>query len=130
MKRIIIGVGAGLICSIAVIAGVEMLAHKISPMPQLKPSDNAAFMNMPIKAFLWILAAYAIGAFVGGLMSSLIEKTGKYLPSLIVAGVLMLAGFANFATIPHPIWFMVTSSLCYPFFAVLGALAAKRFLQR
>jgi hypothetical protein len=43
-----------------------------------------------------------------------------------VGALLTLAGFANLAAIPHPLWFGVLSTLTYVPCAVLGAAAAVR----
>jgi hypothetical protein len=44
----------------------------------------------------------------------------------VVGGLLTLAGFANLAAIPHPLWFGVLSTLTYVPCALLGAAIAAR----
>jgi hypothetical protein len=113
MKRIVFGVVGGLGVGVVLIGLIESYAHKLS-----STTDNA---------LLLVLVAYIIGSFFGGAVATLIDKSGKYLPALIVSGLLLLAGLANFAMLPHPVWFMVISSLCYPVFAILGAWIVRKF---
>jgi len=132
MKRIIFGVVGGLGVGIVLIGLIENYAHKLYPPPvgfdfNNKEALKEMMLNMPISAYLSVLAAYIIGSFCGGAVATLIDKSGKYLPALIVSGLLLLAGLANFAMLPHPVWFMVVSSLCYPVFAVAGAWIMKKF---
>jgi hypothetical protein len=113
MKRIVLGVAGGVGISVLLISFIEGFVHKL-----------------PIKsALLGVLVAYVVSSFCGGAVATLIDKSGKYLPAFIVAGLLMLAGIANFIALPHPVWFMVVSSLCYPLFCVAGAWVAMRFLK-
>ncbi len=131
MKRIIFGVIGGLGTGILLIGLLEGVAHKLYPPPvgfdfNNKEALKEMMLNMPVEAYLSILTAYIIGAFFGGAVAALIDKSGKYLPALIVGGLLLLAGVANFAMLPHPVWFIIVSSLCYPLFTSAGAWVVKR----
>ena len=135
MKRIIFGVLGGLVTGIILIGLIESYAHKLYPPPVGSDFNNKEalkemMLNMPVGAYLSILAAYIIGAFGGGVVATLIDKSGNYLPALIVSGLLLLAGIANFAMLPHPVWFMIISSFCYPVFGVAGAWVVKKFQAR
>ncbi|MCS6820038.1 MAG: hypothetical protein NZ522_08800, partial [Chitinophagales bacterium] len=55
------------------------------------------------------LTGYAVASIVGILLSLVIGKSRKVLPSLVVTGVLILTSVAGFVLIPHPVWFVVLS---------------------
>jgi hypothetical protein len=76
---------------------------------------------MPIAAFIWILLGYAVSAFAGGLIATLISGRRKALPAIIVGAVLMVGGIMNLIMIPyHPVWFMIANLIVYLPFAWLG----------
>ena len=135
MKRMILGVVAGLVVGIVLIALMEGVAHKLYPVPgNININDKASLqqmmMNMPLGAYLMVLLAYICGALGGGITATVIDKSGKYLPALVVSGLLLLAGVANFAMLPHPLWFMVAATLSYPVFAVGGAWLVKKITDK
>lgn len=120
-----LSVVAGLLTGLLLIFVIEYISHKMYPQPpgfDLSKADRetqAFFIRlMPTGAFLMVLLAYSLGAFSGGFVSAFISKKLKI--SLVVGGVLMLAGIANFIMVPHPVWFVVVSLLTYGPFAFAG----------
>jgi len=70
MGRSILGVLAGLVVGIVLVALVETLGMRlIPPPPGMDPTDPAsiaaAMRNMPIGSFLFVLAAWFLGTGVG-----------------------------------------------------------------
>ncbi len=109
------------------IQGLSILFH---PMPEgLDPSNREALADwvktLPPTAFLMVLASYAVGCLAGGWVAARVAHGAK-VPSLVVGGLFTIAGFANLAAIPHPLWFAVVSSLTYLPSAWLGATLARR----
>ncbi len=131
MLRTILGIFIGLVCGVLVIVGWESFTHKLYPPPQGinfadKEAVRAMMAQMPLLAFVLILVGYVLAAFVGGAVATVIDKSKKILPALIVAGLLMLANAANLIMLPHPVWFIVASMMVYPLFASFAAVLILR----
>lgn len=125
MARKIIGVIAGLAVGVIVIYAVETLGHQLYPMPPGVDMENPEAMGawietLPAGAFAIILGAFIGGGFAGGAVATLIARD-RPVPALIVGGLLTVAGIANVAMIPHPLWFTIVSVLVYLPAAWLGA---------
>ncbi|MCG8306272.1 MAG: hypothetical protein MI975_02695 [Cytophagales bacterium] len=109
---------AGIITGTILIYLVEMLGHLIYPPPEgLDVNDTEALKDiikdLPTGALLFVLLAYALGSFGGGLISGILSKSSKIINSIIVGAVLMILGFINLFMIPHPVWFSIVSLLLY-----------------
>ncbi|MBX2902180.1 MAG: hypothetical protein KF872_01395 [Chitinophagales bacterium] len=131
MLRTILGIFIGLVCGVLVIVGWESFTHKLYPPPQGinfadKEAVRAMMAQMPLLAFVLILVGYVLAAFVGGAVATVIDKSKKILPALIVAGLLMLANAANLIMLPHPVWFIGASMMVYPLFAGFAAVLILR----
>jgi len=87
-------------------------------------NDKAAlaehFSTLPDLAFFILLSGYALGAFFGGLVATLISKS-KFLPALIIGGFLTLASIVNAFMIPQPFWVSLSAILVMLPMAWLGA---------
>jgi hypothetical protein len=81
--------------------------------------------NLPLGAFLFILAAYALGSFIGGLVSSILSSTPNLWGAAAVGLILMIFGIMNFLMIPHPTWFVAVSLMLYLPCAFLGGKTAS-----
>ncbi len=143
MVRSIVAVIAGCIVAVIVIMSFEAVGMIIWPPPkelsevlkdpalfkklQSEPEALRALMaQIPVAAFLNVLAAHAAGCFVGGWLATRIAKSARVLPGLILGALMTLVGIANLMAIPHPVWFTATDVLIYLPLAFVGAKVAVR----
>src|SRR5690349_17879869 len=122
---------AGLAASIVVIMIVEMVKMTLYPPPPDinwdDPEQLAEVMRtMSVGAYLMVELAYALGSLAGGFVTAKVAETRQITLALVVGGLLTLAGFANLAMAPHPIWFEILSTLTFVPLAWLGAKFATR----
>lgn len=131
MGRRIGAVVAGLLGSVVVIMAVQAVGTWLYPPPPgtdfTDPEAVAALMaQIPLGALLMVEFSYIAGSLGGGAIARLVTPEGATRRALVVGGLLTLAGFANLAAIPHPLWFGVLSTLTYVPCALLGAAAVAR----
>jgi hypothetical protein len=99
-----------------VLLGIEVLGHRVYPFPAgLDPNDHqalASFMKTaPLGAWLFVLAAYAVGSFAGG-------ASGTWLGSKpwicwVTGGLFMIMGLIGLLMRSNPVWFWVVSLALY-----------------
>lgn len=109
MGRSILGTVVGLVIAILLIGLVETLGHRLIPPPAgMDPTDPAsiaaAIPLIPIGSFLFVLAAWFLGTWVGVSTASRIAQSGTRWPGLTVGGVIFTATLYNLWLIPHPMW--------------------------
>ncbi len=109
LRRVLAVIG-GLMIGMILIGLLEGLGHLIFPPPaHLDMTDMEQVANYltdaPIISLFWIILAWGIGAFVGGAVATLIDKTTSRTPAYILGGILSLSGIFNLIMLPHPLWF-------------------------
>lgn len=112
MGRSFLGVFAGLVVGIVLVGLVETLGMRlIPPPPGMDPADPAsiaaAMGNMPVGSFLFVLAAWFLGAGVGASTAMRFARSDARWPGLAVGGVILAATLYNLWMIPHPVWVAV-----------------------
>ena len=130
LKRILAAI-AGIAVAMVIITAAEMEAGKIYPSASGTDFDNAHALNrlvnqMPLQAYWSLLVGYALGAFGGGLVATLISGRTTISPAGIVGAALMLGGVYNFIDVPSPLWFMAVSQCIYIPFAFLGYFLLRK----
>lgn len=129
---IIIAAIVGLSIGIIIIGSIESFAPKFFQNSEsyVLNSDaddtGLAFKHLTTPLLMFVLLAYALGSFFGGLVSSIIEN--GILSALITGLLLMAGGIINLALMQHPIWFTITSLLIYVPLAIAGGKSG-RFLR-
>ena len=131
MGRNILAVVAGLFAGVIGIFLIEGVGHAVYPPPAGMDFNNPEQLremmaNMPVGALLMVAVAWAMGSFAGGVVAALIAMKSKITMSLIVGGLLMVAGIANMLMIPHPAWFWIVGLAVYLPFAYLGGKIASK----
>ena len=126
---------AGLFGSVVLIMAVQAVGTWLYPPPPgtdfTDPDAIAALMaQMPLGALLMVELSYVAGSLTGGAIARLVTSDRATVQAVVVGGLLTLAGFANLAAIPHPLWFAVLSTVTYVPCALLGAVAAARLRGR
>jgi len=139
VREIVQGLARGIAATVAgvllaglTIAGVEWFGHRLYPPPAgLKADDLEAMAAhvaaMPIGALLFVLLAWLLGVFLGGLLAALVAGRRPRLYAGVIAAVILLGAIANFAMIPHPAWFMALAVISLPLvgFAAAGLATAR-----
>ena len=128
--RTVVAVILGVVSGTLAIALVERTGHQVYPPPEgLDIEDREAVAELvaaaPIGALLFVLAAWGIGAGVGGWIS---VRLGSPVPRgpFIVGLVLLAFGVTNMLMIPHPTWFFIAGVLIFLPTALLGGRLAHR----
>lgn len=116
LLRRIVGIALGIAVGLGFVMVGDYLSTLVHPWPKDLDYHNrdviVGYMNnIPITAFLAMLAGYAAGAFLGGLVATLVSGRGPSRPAMIVGIVLTVGNIFNQMQIPHPIWFAVVSVL-------------------
>jgi hypothetical protein len=129
MWKGIFGTVIGLAVSLVVVMIIQKVGQSFYPTPPGLDMKNKEAMGlwirqMPVGAFLWLLAGYALGSFAGGAAAALVGKSAW--PALATGAVLTLMGITNVILIPHPTWFVVVSISLYLPFAWLAAILVLR----
>ena len=135
MGRRIGAVVAGLLGSVVLIMAVQAVGTWLYPPPPgtdfSDPEALAALMaQIPLGALLMVELSYVAGSLAGGVIVRLVSADRATVLAAVVGGMLTLAGFANLAAIPHPLWFAVLSTITYVPCTVLGAAAVARLRRR
>ena len=125
-----LAVVAGILTGAVVIAVVEMLSPNNAPA-NLNVEDKAQMTEymrtLPMSAYAIVLLGYFFGALLGGIVANRICRGTPYRPAMVVAVGLCIAGAMNFFMFPHPVWFIITSSLIYFVGAWLANKVSDKF---
>ncbi len=130
MKRRVAGVIVGLVAGFLAVSLIESLSSLIYPPPADLDFGNSeavrAFISdLPIPAFLIVLAAHAGGALIGGFVCAAMVRERWPAGSLMVGSVLLIGGAVILLRIPHPIWFSIADLILYLPTAVVGGVLAN-----
>lgn len=137
MGRTILGAAIGLLVAFLTIMLVEFAGHHLYPPPAgLNPmvtDDMATIMqSLPMGAMLFVVGAWVLGAFDGGLVAALIARGQRPRLAALVPALMVIAGVVMMMIeIPsHPGW-MSIAGLVLPIPAALaGAALAPRSAPR
>ena len=119
MNAFLRNVLATLAASIAAFITIGLLQYLnglLFPLPEDTDFTDAAVVatiieRLPAGAIVGLLVSYIVGSGVGGAMAAWL---GEGLGAAIAVGVVLtLAGFANLASLPHPLWLAVLTTLIY-----------------
>ncbi len=107
--RSILAVVAGIVTGGLLISGVEMISNMVYPLPaDADPSDMEAMAahiaTLPSGAFLFVLAAWAVGTLCGAWVAAKIAGRSFIVHGAVIGTVFLLLGVANMLMFPHPIW--------------------------
>lgn len=119
----------GIITCFAIIHGMEFLSMKLfPPAVKIDPKDLEALKNLmsniPLPALLMIIGGHGLATFFGIFVVNKMDP--KSMVGFLVILILMLMmTISNFATVPHPAWFMAADVGIILFGALLGWKALK-----
>ena len=130
--RYVLAYLAGALVAGFVVAGIEALGHAVYPPPAgLDPSDleqlKAMVATLPVGAFLFVLSAWAAGAYAGGLVAARIAPARRGVLAAAVGALVLAAVVANLTMIPHPLWFSVVGIVTVLVSTSLAVLVGRRW---
>lgn len=125
MLRNILGLLAGLIVGFITIGLVEALGHKIFAAEGFDPTDpqgiKAYGATAGFGAMLFVVLAWVVGSFVGGLVCSLVAKSSKIVWGAAIGGIMLGASLLNLFSLPHPLWMKLSVLVAFIPPALAGA---------
>jgi hypothetical protein len=113
MSFLLMAIVAGAALSIATVALLEMLGHKLYPPPAglveaFAAGDKAEILalieQLPVGAFISVLAGWFFGTLAGCMLAARIAGSNPRLAAMLVAALMLAATIANLLLIPHPLW--------------------------
>ncbi len=124
--RNLLAIVAGVLAAFVLVGLIEALGHMVYPVPEgldfTNPDQLQAYVQgLPVGALLFVLAAWVVATFVGGLVAASVARTRPLLYSTIVGAVVLAATIANLLMIPHPRWFAIAAVVAIPIAAFVAA---------
>jgi len=132
MLRTILGILAGMVVTFLAIMGIELLGHALYPPPPgldpMVPRELEQIMAMqPVAALALVVAAWVIGAFLGGWVAARIAHRHPRIAASLVALLVMAGVVGMIVQMPlHPKWMGVLGLLL----PLPAALLASRLARR
>ena len=128
LQRIGAVIGGIVAGGIAVMA-IESISSMIYEMPEGLDQFNREAMSewisgLPVGAFLFVLAAWASGSFIGTYVARRLAPGRSTIPGLIVWAFFTIASLAMLLLLPHPVWFWFAGILACLVFGLLGLVLA------
>lgn len=110
MWRIGLGMVAGVVAGVLVIACVQTAGHALFPAPpgidlSTPEAIRANIHLIPAAAIAAVGLAWASGAFVGGFAAARIAL--RVWPAYAIGALVFAAALYNMMTLPHPVWMWV-----------------------
>ena len=126
MSRILMGLVAGAVAAFASVWLVETIGHLVYPVQADMSSGNeeqmaALVRGLPRGALAFVVAAWFVGALVGGAVAAIISR--RRWTAWLIAALVGLASIMTIFMIPHPEWMQV-SALIAP---LLGGVVGGHF---
>jgi hypothetical protein len=130
MIRIVLGVVAGILLGGIVVGLVETVGHTLWPLPPgvdvSNPEQLKTLMSkMNPMAMTSVLVGWGAGTLARACAALAIAQ-GRRIAGWIVVAVLFAGAVWSMVTIPHPLWFVISSVVV----TLAAALTADRLLGR
>ncbi len=114
MLRRLLAVVLGVVAAVIVIIAIEALGHAIHPPPNgLDVANKQAFeayvASLPLTALLVVMIARVAATLTGGLLACFIAQERPVVYASIVGLLVLLGTVINLVSIPHPLWFSISS---------------------
>ncbi|MEO9532240.1 MAG: hypothetical protein ABJG68_11025 [Crocinitomicaceae bacterium] len=122
---------AGLSAAFCVVIVIEIISHKLYPLPENVDPNNyeqmaALLKKAPTGSLLIVALGHLLGMFVGVSISLRILK--ELSAAYIVGGLFMLLTLGNLFMLPHQTWFMVADIAAVLLGGLIPYMAFKKRL--
>jgi hypothetical protein len=129
--RSILGGVVGVVSASVTVYAIEDVGHRVYPVPAGLDFSNMDAMReymagLGFAPIAFVLAAWVIGTFVGGVVGIRIAPTRPVLMAGVVAGVILLGAVFNLVAIPHPLWMVLGTGILVPAAAVAAVATTPR----
>lgn len=125
MLRNILGIVVGIILGFITIGLLESLGHKLFAPEGFDPTDpqgiKAYGATATLGGMVFVVVAWIIGSFVGGLAGSMVARNSKMLWGAVIGGIMLGAGLLNVLSHPHPLWMKLSVIIAFIPPALAGA---------
>jgi hypothetical protein len=134
--RLLLAVVVGFVLGCVVNMGLVMISGKVIPPPEGADITTMEGLKKSIhlfepKHFVFPFLAHAVGTVAGAAVAAAIAPGKSKIAALIVGGLFLAGGIANFAMLPSPVWFIILDlAIAYLPTAFLGLAIARRFTSR
>jgi hypothetical protein len=109
--RVAVAVVLGVVIAVLAACLAALVGAYVYPPPptvDLNPELARSMIDrLPVGAFLWEVAGWGLGSFVGALVAVHLARAGAAWPALAVAAGAAASTLVAFFVWPHPIWFAV-----------------------
>ena len=127
--RSVLAVLAGIVVAMIVMFAFEGLSSHLFPLPPgIDLHDQQAMTahmdELPIGAFLMVLAGWAVGSFVGAWAAARLAGRARLVHGLVVGGFFLAATVMVMMTIPHPLWMEISGIVALAGCSYVGARLA------
>jgi len=136
MGRTILGAVIGIVVAMLTITLVEWAGHQVyAPPPGLNPmvaDDMARILALqPFGALLFVVAAWALGAFEGGMVAALVARENRPRIAAVVPALVVMAGVVGMMVMmpSHPRW-MAVAGLLLPIPAALAGCSVAMAMRK
>jgi hypothetical protein len=107
--RVAIAVVVGTVVAFVLVGVIEAIGEIVYPPPMGvdlgSPEQLATYMQrLPVGALAFVLAAWIVATFLGGLVAAWIARSRPALAAAIVGALVLAAAIVNFMLVPHPAW--------------------------
>ena len=101
----------GLVAAFMVMMAIELLGHKLFPLPFEMNVENAGEIEkniplIPLATYNSVIVAHGLGLLVGLLIAMVIDKDTPY-PVYLIGTFLLIGTIVNLFSFPHPVWFAI-----------------------
>jgi hypothetical protein len=131
MIRSILGIVLGLVLAMVVIFAIQGVGMLVYPPPagmdwQDREAMAALIAAMSPGQFAFLLVSYSLGTLAGAWLAATIARRRPVFHGLIVGSFFLLGNVINVTSLPHPLWYVVVTTLLFLPLAVVGARLAAR----
>jgi hypothetical protein len=107
--RVAIAVVVGTVVAFVLVGVIEAIGEIVYPPPMGvdlgSPEQLATYIQrLPVGALAFVLAAWIVATFLGGLVAAWIARSRPALAAAIVGALVLAATIVNFVLVPHPAW--------------------------
>lgn len=125
------GIVLGTLVAFVLVGVIEAIGETVFPPPAgidfSRPAELATYVErLPAGALLFVLAAWIVATFVGGLVAGWIARGNAVVVAAVVGALVLAATIANLMLIPHPAWMAVAGVAGI----VAAAFAAGRLMRK
>lgn len=130
MKKLILGIFAGVSASVVVVTIGDVITHAIFPPPTGVDFTNPETLKklvdtIPTESFVCMQLFWLLSSFIGGLVAGKIAGINWRKAALFTGAIAMLAAVSNLMMLPHPQWMLVVTLLGYLPAAFMGGNLVK-----